>query len=60
MRTRSRQGYCESGNLCFHAKKYMIGGKGYMLLNIFIGVMIVAAIAVGIWMAWFDSHGGKK
>ena len=24
------------------------------------GVMIVAAIAVGIWMAWFDSHGGKK
>ena len=31
-----------------------------MLLNIFIGVMIVAAIAVGIWMAWFDSHGGKK
>ena len=31
-----------------------------MLLNIFIGVMIVAAIAVGIWMAWFDSHVGKK
>ena len=31
-----------------------------MLLNIFIGVMIVAAIAVGIWTAWFDSHGGKK
>ena len=31
-----------------------------MLLNIFIGVMSVAAIAVGIWMAWFDSHGGKK
>ena len=31
-----------------------------MLLNIFIGVMIVAAIAVGIWMAWFDGHGGKK
>ena len=31
-----------------------------MLLNIFIGVMIVAAIAVGIWMARFDSHGGKK
>ena len=31
-----------------------------MLLNIFIGVMIVAAIAVGIWMALFDSHGGKK
>ena len=31
-----------------------------MLLNIFIGVMIVAAIAVGIWMAWFDSDGGKK
>ena len=31
-----------------------------MLLNIFIGVMIVAAIAVGIWMACFDSHGGKK
>ena len=31
-----------------------------MLLNIFIGVMIVAAIAVGLWMAWFDSRGGKK
>ncbi len=31
-----------------------------MLLNIFIGIMIVAAIAVGFWMAWFDSHGGKK
>ena len=31
-----------------------------MLLNIFIGVMIVAAIPVGIWMAWFDSHGVKK
>ena len=30
-----------------------------MLLNIFIGVMIVAATAVGIWMAWFDSHGKK-
>ncbi len=31
-----------------------------MLLNIFIGVMIVAAVVAGIWMAWFDSHGGKK
>ena len=31
-----------------------------MLLNNFLGVMIVAAIAVGIWMSWFDSHGGKK
>ena len=31
-----------------------------MLLNIFIGIMIVAAIGVGLWMEWFDSHGGKK
>ena len=31
-----------------------------MLLNIFIGIMIVAAIGVGLWMTWFDSHGGKK
>ena len=31
-----------------------------MLLNIFIGIMIVATIGVGLWMAWFDSHGGKK
>ena len=31
-----------------------------MLLNIFIGIMIVAAIGVGLWMAWFDSHRGKK
>lgn len=31
-----------------------------MLLNIFIGIMIVAAIGVGLWMAWFDSHGGKR
>ena len=31
-----------------------------MLLNIFIGIMIVAAIGGGLWMAWFDSHGGKK
>ena len=31
-----------------------------MLLNIFIGVMIVAAVVAGIWMAWFDSHVGKK
>ena len=34
--------------------------ENYMLLNIFIGIMIVAAIGVGLWMAWFDSHGGKK
>ena len=32
----------------------MIGGKSYMLLNIFIGIMIVAAIGVGIWMAWYE------
>ena len=38
----------------------MIGGKGYMLLNIFIGIMIVAAIGVGICMAWYENHGGKK
>lgn len=38
----------------------MIGGKSYMLLNIFIGIMIVAAIGVGIWMAWYENHGGKK
>lgn len=31
-----------------------------MLLNIFMGITIVAAIGVGAWMVWFDSHGGKK
>lgn len=31
-----------------------------MLLNIFIGILIVVSIAVGLWMAWYDSRGGKK
>lgn len=31
-----------------------------MLVDVFVGVMIVAAIGVGVWLAWYENRGGKK
>lgn len=30
------------------------------MVDIFVGIMIVAAIGVGGWLAWYESHGNKK
>ena len=30
------------------------------MLDIFVGFMIVAAIGIGGWLAWYENHGSKK